>query len=71
LLPHFEGQLLAIHENAQEKKVKKRVDIARLISDFFSQEKTINALQTIQMLKRLQENCHVLLRFRLEFFEFF
>jgi hypothetical protein len=60
VLPEFKGKLLLIHEHAQEKEIEIRPMFAHLILDFFSQQKTKNALHHRQLPKRAEDCCLML-----------
>jgi hypothetical protein len=47
LLPEFEGKLPPIHDNAQEKEIEMHPEVAHLISHFFSEQRTIHALEML------------------------
>jgi hypothetical protein len=55
VLPEFEGKPPMIHEDAQEKEIEIRSIDAHSISDFFTQQITIHALQHPQIPKRLED----------------
>jgi hypothetical protein len=55
LLPEFEGKPPLIHKDAQEKEIEIRPVDAHSISDFFTQQITIHALQHPQIPKRLED----------------
>jgi len=65
LFPEFEGKHPLIHEDAQEKEIEIRPEDAHLISDFFTQQVTIHALQHTQIPKRFEDFFLILTQNRL------